>query len=159
MANPRKYHRAEALERLRRFCAYQERYVAECKKKLYTWGYYGLEADEMINELYAENFIDEGRFAEAFVRGKFFHKHWGKQRILYELKQRKISAYNIKKGMAEITDDDYAKAILHLYEKKKKEYSGKGLKEYQLEIKTKNFIVQKGYEYNVVNDVIASDKL
>lgn len=154
MAAQRKYHHDDALERLRKYCAYQERCVYECKQKLYTWGFWGDEASEMINQLSSENFIDEGRFAEAYVRGKFYFKDWGKNRIEFELKQRKITAYNIKKGMLEIKPEDYKDTILKLYEKKHKEYSGKGLKEYQLKIKAQNFIIQKGFEYNVVQDVL-----
>lgn len=158
MYKPRKYHFDDALNRMRKYCAYQERCVQECKQKLYNWGYWGDEADLIINQLFDENYLDEGRFAVAYLRGKFFYKYWGKQRIVFELKSRKISAYNIKLALKEISDEAYKKAIMYLYSKKKKDYEGKGLKQYQLNIKIKNFIVQKGYEYNIVNELIGEDR-
>lgn len=128
----------------------------ECKQKLYTWGFWGNEADEIINALSEENYLNETRFAEAYTRGKFYYKDWGRNRILFELKQRKISAYNITKGLKEINEDDYKATILKLFYKKMSAYSGKGLKDYQKKIKAQNFIIQKGFEYNVVQDVLSS---
>lgn len=147
----KKYHRDECTERLRRFCLYRERCVKECKDKLRSWGYFGLEADEIINQLYAEKFIDEGRFAESFARGKFNNNNWGKSKIIWELKQKGISIYNIENGINSISDEEYEKKLLDLYERKKNDYGGKGLNSFQLHQKISNFLVQKGFSYNDIN--------
>lgn len=147
----KKYHKDECTERLRRFCLYRERCVKECKDKLRSWGYYGLEADEIINQLYAEKFIDEGRFAESFVRGKFNNNNWGKTKISWELKQKGISEFNIKKGLESISIEEYQAKLEKLYHRKHSDYSGKGLKDYQLHQKVSNYLVQKGFEFNLIN--------
>ena len=61
----------------------------------------------IISHLIEQNYLNETRFAEHFVRGKFNIKKWGKKRLLRELKQRNISDWNIKNAMKEISDTDY----------------------------------------------------
>ncbi len=66
------------------------------------------EAVELITlHLLKHNFLNETRFAQAFARGKFNHKKWGKQRIVRELKFRDISKYNIDLALKEISETDY----------------------------------------------------
>ena len=95
------------IAKLQHYCAYQERSHSEVKYKCLELGLRGDEVDEAIAALVSENFLNEERFAIAFVGGKFRSKQWGRRKILAELKQRQVSAYCIKKGMAEIDEDDY----------------------------------------------------
>lgn len=108
----------QALEKLRKFCAYQERCHQDVLTKLFDLSIYGDDQDQIISQLITENFLNETRFAQAFAGGKYRIKKWSKYKILNELKRRKISAYNIKKGMAEIDEDEYEKNISSLVEKK-----------------------------------------
>ena len=101
-----------------RFCAYQERTQQEVREKLRDLGIYGDQAEEIISQLILDNFINEERFAQAFAGGKFRIKKWGRVKIEYALKQKGLSPYCIKKGMAEIEEDDYEKTLLELIAKK-----------------------------------------
>ena len=65
------------------------------------------EIDQIIVQLIADNFLNEERFACSYARGKHRIKHWGKIRIVNELKFRKISATLIKIALKEIGDSDY----------------------------------------------------
>ena len=65
------------------------------------------EIDQIIVQLIADNFLNEERFACSFARGKHRIKHWGKIRIVNELKFRKVSATLIKIALKEIDDSDY----------------------------------------------------
>ena len=65
------------------------------------------EIDQIIVLLIADNFLNEERFACSYARGKHLIKHWGKIRIVNELKFRKISATLIKIALKEIDDSDY----------------------------------------------------
>ena len=62
--------------------------------------------------------MNETRFCKSFVRGKFKIKNWGKRRIIQELKSRKISEFNIKKGLSEINEFDYQEKFENLFNKK-----------------------------------------
>ena len=108
----------EALDKLQRYCAYQDRCHQEVRQKLYDMGVYGDVANEIIADLITENFLNEERFARSYARGKFRMKKWGKAKIKLELKRRNISTYCIKKAMEELEEFDYDDTLLNLLEKK-----------------------------------------
>ena len=68
--------------------------------------------------LLEHDFLNEERFAKAFVRGKFRIKKWGKLRIIRELKYKKVSKYNIETALKEISEVDYLNTFHELAEKK-----------------------------------------
>ena len=76
----------QALQKLKHYCAYQERCHSEVKEKLYSLGVFKKEADNIIAKLIEEGYLDEERFAIAFAGGKFRIKQWGRVKIKYELK-------------------------------------------------------------------------
>lgn len=108
----------DALDKLQRYCAYQDRCHKEVRQKLYDLGVYGDVANEIMADLITENFLNEERFARSYARGKFRIKKWGRERIRRELKMRAISAYCIKKAMEELDEFDYDETLLKLLEKK-----------------------------------------
>jgi len=97
----------EAKRKLEHYCAYQERCHQEVVAKLKELNMIPEAIDEIVVHLLEHNFLNETRFAETFSRGKFRVKKWGKIKIERELKSRKISAYNIKKGLQQISNEDY----------------------------------------------------
>ena len=115
------YTLAQAQKKLEYYCAYQERCHKEVIAKLRTLGMIPSVIDKIISELIKANYLNETRFTQSFVRGKFRIKKWGKNRILQELKVRDISSFNIKLGMKEISDDNYQKTFYELFEKRRRE--------------------------------------
>ena len=95
------YDRKTAKLKAADFCAYQERSQQQVRDKLYDYGLHFDEVEEILTELIMEGFINEERFARAFIGGKFRMKKWGKQKILQSLRPHKISEYCIRKGMEE----------------------------------------------------------
>ena len=115
------YTLAQAQKKLEYYCAYQERCHKDVIAKLKTLGMIPSVIDKIISELIKANYLNETRFTQSFVRGKFRIKKWGKNRILQELKVRDISSFNIKLGMKEISDDNYQKTFYTNYLKKEEE--------------------------------------
>ena len=97
----------QATQKLEHYCAYQDRCHEEVIQKLRSMKMDLDEIDQIIVRLIADNFLNEERFACSFARGKHRIKHWGKIRIVNELKFRKISATLIKIALKEIDDSDY----------------------------------------------------
>ena len=108
----------QAIQRIRHFCAYQERAQQEVRDKLYAFGMTPDEVEEIISDLISANFLNEARFAESFAGGHFRIKLWGKQKIKYALQQKRVSPVNIKKALLSIDQDAYAKTLLNLATKK-----------------------------------------
>lgn len=113
----------EALDKLQRYCVYQDRCHQEVRTKLLELKVYGDKLEEVMSALIEENFLNEERFARSYVRGKYKIKRWGKSKILLELKRRKISAYCIKKGMSEIEEDVYLENIQYSLRKYAMQYA------------------------------------
>ncbi|MBL1408630.1 regulatory protein RecX [Sphingobacterium faecale] len=100
------------------YCAYQERSQQEVRDKLYEWGLHLENVEQIISELIATNFLNEERFANAFVLGKFRIKGWGKIKIQQHLKAKRVSPPLIKAALQQIDLDDYEQKLTTIIEKK-----------------------------------------
>lgn len=146
--NKKRHTPSEALVKAQKYCAYQERCHQEVRNKLYELGLYPNEVEEVIMQLIEQNFLNEERFAIAYAGGKFRTKKWGKNKILQELKLRKISDYCIRMGMKEIPDRDYIKTLNQLITKKEKEVRESNL--FKKRQKIAKYLITKGYEPELV---------
>lgn len=139
---------AEALEKLKKWCAYQERSHTDAKRKLYQLRVSALDADAVIAALVEENYLNEERFALAFAGGKFRIKGWGKQKIKMELKKHGVSEYCIKKALKTLEEEDYEKKLSALINKKLS--LAKQSDKRKLYISVYTYAVSKGFENNLV---------
>lgn len=141
----------QALQKAKHYCGYQERNHSEVKEKLYSFGLWKKDVEEIISTLIEENYLNEERYAIAFAGGKFRMKHWGRTKIKYELQQKNISAYCIKKAIKEINDEDYQKTFSKLAaERWASLKSEKNI--FIKKRKTQDYLLQKGFEYEMIND-------
>ncbi len=141
----------QALQKIKQYCAYQERSHFETRNKLFEYGLKSIEVDNIITTLIEENFLNEERFATLFAGGKFRIKNWGKVKIKYELQQHKVSIYNIKKALQQIDEDEY---LLVLEKICKKYYAALKGKQIEKNYKTKSYLQQKGFELNLINEIL-----
>lgn len=137
-----------ATEKMKAYCAYQERCHKEVKEKLFKLEVYGDAADEIIITLIQENFLNEERYAEAYCSGKFRIKKWGRNKIKINLKQKGISDYCIKKGMKEIDESEYLETISYWINRLNDKYMG--YSDYDKKGKIAQYLMQKGFESNLV---------
>jgi regulatory protein len=134
----------QAIQRIRHYCAYQERAQQEVRDKLYELGMTKDEVEEIMSDLIAENFLNEERFAIQFAGGHFRIKGWGKVKIQHALQQKRVSSYNIKIGLKAIDEDAYLKTLQQLATKKWNSLKGeRGLSRMA---KTYAFLHQRGFE-------------
>lgn len=143
----------QALVKIQKYCAYQERCHKEVSDKLYGFGLWKDQVDAIIYHLIQDNFLNEERFAEAYVSGKFRFKHWGKTKIKLKLKEKKVSDHCIKKGLSQIEDEEYEATIKMLMNKKEPDYSKK-YNGYELKTKLIKYLLQKGFEYDKIKSQI-----
>ena len=146
----------EATQKLEYYCSYQDRCHKEVEEKLRSLNMISQASEQIIGHLIEHNFLNEERFACSFARGKHRIKHWGKIRIINELKFRKISKYNIDSALKEISLEEYSTTFHQLSER-----HWKSIKESNLNKKKKkfcDFLLRKGFEsqliYEKMNDLI-----
>ncbi|MBS1950583.1 MAG: Regulatory protein RecX [Cytophagales bacterium] len=153
-SNPqiKNFSNQEALSKIYRYCAYQERSHREVKNKLFEYGLYASEVDALLSRLITEGFLNEERFAKAFAGGKFRLMKWGKLKIEKELEMRGLTPRCIARGMTEIDHSDYSKTLRELLVKKSKAVSESN--PFQKKNKIARYAISKGYEPELVWEMI-----
>ena len=142
----------QALQKLKHYCAYQERCHSEVKEKLYSLGIWKKDHDGIIATLIQENYLNEERFAIAFAGGKWRIKQWGRVKIKYELKQRQVSEYCIKKALKQIGEEEYREVLKRLAEEK---YTSLKKKQYLVrKKKTMDYLTRRGFEAELVHETL-----
>lgn len=143
----------QALQKLKHFCGYQERSHYETQQKLYCLGLYKKDVEILLSQLIEENYLNEERYAVAFAGGRFRIKQWGRIKIKYELQQHKVSSYNITKALNSIDETDYLATLQDLTAKKWASLKGEQYINHQA--KTTSFLLQRGFEHNLIAAAIA----
>jgi len=154
--NNKVYTVKEATERIQSFCAIQDRCQWEVEKKMKEWEISDEIIENILTDLILDKFVDEQRFSESFCRGKFRIKRWGKVKIKNELKIKKISKNCIDKGLLQIENEEYMEVLKYLYIKKRN--SLKDTNQFIRKGKIAKHLQQKGFESNMIWEVINKDK-
>ncbi|MEQ9437760.1 MAG: regulatory protein RecX [Cyclobacteriaceae bacterium] len=139
-----------------KYCAYQERTQQEVRDKLYSYGLYSDAVEEVLSELISEGFVNEERFAQAFARGKFRNNKWGRIKIEIGLRQKGLSDYCIQSGFREINEEAYRDTLQALIQKKWDALEGE--EPYARKHKTARYALGKGYESELVWQVIGENR-
>lgn len=134
------------------YCVYQDRCHAEVEQKMKEFLLIDEAKEEIMLYLLRENYLNEERFTRSYIRGKFYIKHWGRNKIRINLKQKQVPEKLINKSFDEIDEADYEKTIRKIfddyYEKQK------GLKEYQRKSKAIKYLISKGFEYDIILNIM-----
>jgi len=141
------------LQKARHYCGYQERCHSDVREKLYSFGLRKPQVEAALATLIEENYLNEERFAIQYAGGHFRLKQWGKVRIRYQLRQKQVSEYCIKKALSGIDETEYMQTLARLAEQKwEKLDAGAGfpLRRKQLQ----EYLLQKGYEADRVAAVL-----
>jgi regulatory protein len=136
----------EALAKMEFFCGYRDRCEHEVWQKMKELRIPEDLGQELFDLLKAERFIDEVRFAEAFVRGKFRGNHWGRVRIRQELKMRRVALDIIEAAISSLDEDNYLEVLQELLTKKRKQWDG----DPQARYKAAASLIRAGFEPELV---------
>ena len=146
------YNLEQALSRLQRYCAYQDRCHIEVERKLTEMRMIPQAKEQIIMSLIEDDYLNEERFALAFVKGKFRIKKWGRIRLKAELKKRKISKYLIKSALEQISEKDYLFTFEKLANRK-----ANSIKADSILLKKKklaDYLIYRGWESSLVNNKV-----
>ena len=153
MFPPKKtYTVEEALVKLQKYCSYQDRCHKEVDQKLKEMQMIPQASEQIIWKLIEGNFLNEERFAMAYVRGKFRIKKWGKRRLVSELKKRQISKYIINKALNQISEDDYKVTFETLAERKATSILGSS--KLKKKKKLADYLLYRGWESHLVYEKV-----
>jgi regulatory protein len=145
---------SETFEKLKKYCAYQERSQFEVRQKLVKEGVRGVDAEAILAGLITDGFLSEERFARTFARGKFRIKKWGRLKIQSALKSKGVSPTCIRCGLSEINETEYLATLKSLVSK----LPGSKINANPNErLKTYRILRAKGYEANLVSRFLGAE--
>lgn len=108
----------EALHRAAALCSSAEHCTADIREKLARWGVTEADSRTIIDRLVQERFIDEQRYAVAFVKDKFRFSGWGRIKMRYALQQKRIDGSDIDHALATLDEEQYNDRLLELLQAK-----------------------------------------
>lgn len=151
----RKNFTKTALDRAMAICARREYSAEDLRIKLSSWGLKSDEAERIITTLIKENFLNETRFASAFVKDKYRNNKWGKLKILSHLRAKKIDPQIIDKVLNELDKDQYRKMVRNVVLSHRRFIKAKN--QFDLKGKLLRYGLSKGFEgeilYEILNDI------
>jgi regulatory protein len=141
-----------ALKRAMALCAQREQCSEDIRLKLDSWGINDTDSNKIISTLISENFINEDRYANAFVADKFRNNKWGRVKIVSLLGVKKIGTESIQSAIASIDEDQYKQMIRDILAAHRKSVKAKN--QYDLKGKLMRFGLSRGYESNLLYDIL-----
>jgi regulatory protein len=141
-----------ALGKAMAICSRREHCVQEIKEKLSSWEVSDDDSERIIAELIKENFLNEERFARAFVKDKFNYNKWGKIKISAHLRVKRIPSAIIKTALESIDDDVYIKTVTAIISSHKRSVKSKN--KYDLKAKLLRYGLSKGFESSILYDIL-----
>lgn len=149
------YSFLEAKQKIEAWCAYQDRCHKEVYNKLRTYGLDDEDTNALISHLIEYQFLDEQRYAESFVSGKYRIKKWGRNKIKAHLTQKNVPQVCINKALNTIDDDLYMENLKTLADRKWQEKKGS---DFEKMVKVQQFLSSRGYEFDLIHDVLNTNE-
>lgn len=138
----------EALLKMESYCSTAEHCIYDVRKKLDNCELQKDEAERIINKLQQQGFVDEKRYAAAFVHDKLFFAKWGRVKISNMLWQKRIPESIIADALNTIDDDEYIAILKDVINSKKRGIKGKT--EYEKSVKLIKSVASRGFEIPLI---------
>ena len=144
----------QVLDKMAKYCAYQERCVKDVKDKLKTFDISEEEKDKILEYLLENRFVNDERFAKAFVRGKVNQSGWGVNKIRFHLMQKGIAKELIDEAIGQTDEEVYRQRLIDILKTKSKTI--KAANDFEKKRKLAAYAMQKGFEGVLVWEVLKS---
>lgn len=155
MEQKKSYTFSEIKLKMANYCVYQDRCHQEVEQKMRDFLLIPEAKEEILLFLMKEDYLNEERFTRSYIRGKFYMKSWGRNKIRNHLKFKGITEKLINRSFEEIDEEDYRATLGKLYENYVSKL--KGAPAYQQKSKTIKYLLSKGYEYAEITEYLNSE--
>ena len=142
----------QVLDKMAKYCAYQERCVKDVRDKLKTFEIPEEEKTKILDYLIDNRFVNDERFAKAFVRGKVNQSGWGLNKIRFHLMQKGIDKEIIAEALGQTDEEVYRQRLIDILKTKSK--TVKAANDYEKKRKLASYALQKGFEGSLVWSVV-----
>ena len=142
----------QVLDKMAKYCAYQERCVKDVRDKLKTFDLPEEEKSKILDYLLDNRFVNDERFAKSFVRGKVNQSGWGMNKIRFHLMQKGIDKELIDEALGQTDEAVYGQRLIDILKTKSK--TVKAENGFEKKRKLAAYAMQKGFEGNLVWEVL-----
>ena len=142
----------QVLDKMAKYCAYQERCVKDVRDKLKTFDLPQEEKDKILDYLLDNRFVNDERFAKGFVRGKVNQSGWGLNKIRFHLVQKGIAKELIDEALGQTDEAVYRQRLIDILKTKSK--TVKAENDFEKKRKLAAYAMQKGFEASLVWEVL-----
>ena len=145
----------QVLDKMAKYCAYQERSVKDVTEKLKTYDISPKDKEEILHYLTDNRFVNDERFAKSFVRGKINQSGWGLNKIRFHLTQKGIAKEIIEEALQGADEAAYRRRLVEVLAAKAK--TVKAANDFEKKRKLAAFALQRGFEASLVWEVLKED--
>ena len=142
----------QVLDKMAKYCAYQERCVKDVRDKLKTFDIPQEAKDKILDYLLDNRFVNDERFAKSFVRGKINQSGWGVNKIRFHLIQKGIDKDIIDDALGQTDEEVYRQRLIDILKTKSK--TVKAETDFERKRKLAAYAMQKGFEARLVWEVL-----
>ena len=142
----------QVLDKMAKYCAYQERCVKDVRDKLKTYDIPQEDRDKVLEYLLDNRFANDERFAMSFVRGKVNQSGWGLNKIRFHLMQKGIAKETIDEALRQTDEEVYRQRLIDILKVKAK--TVKAENDFERKRKLAAYAMQKGFEAGLVWEVM-----
>jgi regulatory protein len=142
-----------AQQALERYCAYRDRAESEARRRLADFELSDADRDAILNSLKALNYLNDARFAESYVRGKYEIKRWGRIKIRAGLRSLSIPPNAIEEALHQLDPCQYEQTLTELAARKIAQLGGR-IQDWNERQKVVRFLLQRGFETDLIMDVL-----
>lgn len=142
----------EAYLALAALCAQAEHCQWEMTEKMRRWELSDEAQARIMERLVKERYVDDERYARAFVKDKVRYNKWGRRKIEQALWQKHIDDDIRQRILDEIDDEEYLSILRPLLQQKRK--STKAQSDYELNQKLIRFALSHGYTYDIIRQCL-----
>ena len=142
----------QVLDKMAKYCAYQERCVKDVREKLKTFDLPDEEKAKILDYLLDNRFVNDERFTKSFVRGKVNQSGWGLNKIRFHLMQKGIAKELIDEALGQTDEEVYRQRLVDILKAKAKTIKAEN--NFEKKRKLAVYALQKGFESNLVWEVL-----
>lgn len=140
------------LDRARRYCALAEQCESGVRQKLIAWGADVADVDAIVQRLRADDYLNDVRYARAYCESKIVGQHWGRQKVVYQLRAKRLPKEAIEAGMQAVDDEVYRNVLAEEADKKLRQLGGEATPEVNRKLAA--FLVSRGFTSSEVGAVV-----
>ena len=142
----------QVLDKMAKYCAYQERCVKDVRDKLKTYEIPQKDRDKILDYLLDNRFVDDERFTKSFIHGKINQSGWGLNKIRFHLMQKGIAKEIIDEALGQTDEEVYRQRLIDILKTKSK--TVKAASDFEKKRKLAAYAIQKGFETGLVWEVL-----